>query len=436
MSRIPLKHSVPDSSFARYSRLFFGFLSGDVVSYLISLVTFSLIARTVGPKGYGYLALGTSVTLWLELVVVFGLDLVGSSWVAAHPERSLYILKRALSFRLVVGALLSAGLGISAMLLVADPVFRDVLWARCTIILAAALNIGYLFVGLGSSLPFVIGSILRRFLFLLLLWATLRRDSPLAFVPLENGLVMLAVNAGLIYWAIRFVPRAVPQAETGFLLRIRAIITQGIPVMLSNAAIKGYYNLGVLLLGVWATTADVGTYAAATRILQVSLFVLVALLRTFGPRLAAISAGGDKARFDQAFTRYKRLYWSIGLLGAMGVFVCARPVTALLLDRDFGETGRALQILSLSFLVIAMHSPYTATFPFVGAGKYYLGAHLSGFLINGLSNLVLIPRYGYIGASIAATAGGVAIWGYAYLAFHRWYSRFSWTPVTLEVACE
>ncbi|MBC8492609.1 MAG: polysaccharide biosynthesis C-terminal domain-containing protein [Chloroflexi bacterium] len=429
-----IKQTVLGFSAARHFRPFFGFLGGDVVSYLISLVIFSLIARTVGPNGYGYLALGTSVTLWLELVVVFGLNLVGAGWVAAHPERGLHILKRTLSFRLVVSALLSVGLGISTMLLVADPVLRYVLWARCMIILAAALDIGYLFVGLGNPLPFVIGSISWRLLFLLLLWATLRRDSPLAFVPLENGLAMLGTFAGLIYWAIRFIPRTVPQTETGFVLPFRVIITQGIPVMLATAAMKGYYNLGVLLLGIWAMKADVGTYAAAIRILQISLFVLVALLRTFGPRLAAISAGGDKVRFDRAFTRYKRVCWIIGLLGAMGIFVCARPATALLLDRDFGDTGRALQILSLSFLAISMHSPYSSAFPFIGAGKDHLWAHLSGFVVNGLSNLVLVPRYGYVGASVSAIMGGVAIWGYAYLAFHRWYSCFDWKSKSLEIA--
>jgi len=433
MSWTSFRHSVLASSFARHFKPFFGFLSGDVISYLIAFVTFSFIARLVGPEGYGYLALGTSVTVWLELVVVFGINLVGARWVAAHPESALHILRRVLGFRLVIAALLSIGLGIFATLLVADPVFRNILWARCTIIVATALNIGYLFVGLGRPRPFVIGNVLWRFLFLVLLWAAFREDTPLAFVPLGNGLVRLGVYGALIYWAMRFIPQSIPQARSSFILHTRAIMTRGIPVMLSNAAIKGYYNLDVLLLGVWATTADVGAYAAATRILQISLVVLVALLRTFGPRLAAISASGDKSRFDQAFARYKGVCWSIGLLGAIGISAFAGPTTTLLLESAFGNTARALQILSLSFLAVAMHTPYSSAFPFVGAEKEYLWANLSGFLANGLSNLVLVPHYGYIGASIAAIIGGMATWGYAYLAFHRWYSRFSWTPAVQRI---
>lgn len=401
------------------------FLSGEMVAYTISLITFIIIARTVKSEGYGYLALAASGTIWLELMVGFGINIIGAKWVANRPSHALYILKRVLSFRLTIAFTLMAGLALFILIAIEDRSFQAILWARSLILLAVAFNVGYLFVGLSRPFPFVLGQTLWPSLYLISIFLFLREDTPLAFIPLANGLMMLTVYVALVYWAMKHVQRSVAQSD--FVLETRMVLRESTPIMLSNLVTRGYYNLGIILLGIWGTIATVGAYAAATRILQAALFVLVALLRTFGPRLAAISSTGDKDRFDRAFAMYRFLCLGVGFVGMIGIFGLARPATHLLLGGDFEESGVALQVLSLSFLAIALHTPYSSALPFVSAERSFLLANLIGFLVNCLSCLLFIPIYGYLGACIASILGGVAILVSARWSFRRWYSRFTWT---------
>lgn len=398
----------------------------------------------------GYLALATSITIWLETVAAFGLDMIGAKWVATYPASADYILRRVILFRGVLSLLLSLGLILFAGLFVDDFILRSLLLARIILIFEVVVNTDFLFIGLGRSIPLSARKVLWRILYLFIVWLILSKASPLPLVvqyvsvPLVNGIVAIALDLLVIFWVVQFGFRRWKPTDFTPIpgLSTRQIITQGSPVMVSDVVTIGYYNLGVLILGIMVGVAvspavpagaslaggglptdEVGYLAIALRPLQLSLFVITALARTFGPRLATFDARREGAQFDRIFARYKLVCFGVGLVGALGMILLARPVTLLLFGSDFENTIGVLRVLSLYFLVYALLTPYSSAILFAGSGRDYLWANLLGFVGNGLFCLLLIPPLSYMGAAIATVCGALATWAYMMWAYQRWHKH-------------
>jgi O-antigen/teichoic acid export membrane protein len=398
----------------------------------------------------GYLALATSITIWLETATAFGLDMIGARWVATSPGNARYILGKVMTFRGALSILLSLGLFLFSGLFVNDPILRSLLWARIVLIFEVVFNTDFLFIGLGRSVPLAVRKVLWRLLYLVVLWLILSRATLLPLVtlytsvPLANGSVAIVLDLIVILLVLQLGFPRWGGADTHPVpdLGLKQMVGQGFPVMVSDVVTIGYYNLGVLILGMMSqatlsptssiqnalaggniTTNDVGYLAIAIRPLQLSLFVITALARTFGPRLAALASGRDWPLFDRTFSRYKAVCFTMGLAGALGIVILARPVTLLLFGSDFENTIGVLRVLSLYFLVFALLTPYSSAILFAGSGRDYLWANLFGLLGNGLFCLLLIPSLSYMGAAVATVCGALATWMYTMWAYHRWHAR-------------
>ena len=109
------------------------------------------------------------------------------------------------------------------------------------------------------------------------------------------------------------------------------------------------------------------------------------------------------------------------------------PLVTILVGSDFSRAAFVLRFLSLSFLVIALHSPFSALLPYVGETYYYLACHLLGLVANLVANAILIPLLGDVGAVLASLVGVAAILAISMILYRRWFVRF-WDTRQLDSA--
>ncbi|GGO26472.1 lipopolysaccharide biosynthesis protein [Deinococcus humi] len=182
---------------------------------------------------------------------------------------------------------------------------------------------------------------------------------------------------------------------------------------LSLSAQSIYNDIDKIMLARLVSTEAAGIYAAAYRIVDTAFTpvrsVLYAAYARFFQRGQAGLSGST------AFA-LQLLPWTGGYsLLVAGALWLAAPILPLLFGSDFAATSEVLRWLSPLVLLKTLH--YFAADALTGAG--YQGTRsvvqVAVAVLNGLLNLWLLPRYGWLGAVWASLASdlllALVLWG-------------------------
>lgn len=190
--------------------------------------------------------------------------------------------------------------------------------------------------------------------------------------------------------------------------RVRELCGFSMSTGLGALAGMGLIWADSIILGVYRSSGDVGVYQVATRIMMLATFVSPALNVAFAPRIAAFTLRGEDAALRRSYVMVTTwtLRLSIPSIALLAVF------TKDIL-RVFGPAFPAAAGVTLVLLLGALWNAWT------GPGMQMLtmsGHPMWGALNNAAAltlnvalNLVLIPRFGVIGAAWAWTAALLAV---------------------------
>jgi O-antigen/teichoic acid export membrane protein len=161
----------------------------------------------------------------------------------------------------------------------------------------------------------------------------------------------------------------------------------------------------LFVLAQFASSSDVGVYAAAVRAAQVILLFLISVNYVFSPFVADLHARGERARLDTLFKALTR--WM--LAGTLPIFIvlAVAPGPALrLFGEEFGAGRTALLILLGGQLVNVATGSVGFILIMVGRTGVDLAVNGAAVALSAGSAAFLVPRYGIEGA---AAAGALAL---------------------------
>jgi O-antigen/teichoic acid export membrane protein len=163
-----------------------------------------------------------------------------------------------------------------------------------------------------------------------------------------------------------------------------------------------------IVLGIYLNAREVGIYSvAASMVAFVGLF-LTSINQIFAPTIAELFAKGEH---DLLLRLYQTLAkWSLGLSIplALGIMIFAKPLMGIF-GADFREGWPVLVIASVGQLVsCGVGSVGNLLFMSNQMKRVVRAEAITVFLTLGL-NFALIPRWGLVGAAIAAGATNVSL---------------------------
>ncbi len=198
-----------------------------------------------------------------------------------------------------------------------------------------------------------------------------------------------------------------------------------------NLAVSIYASLDTVMLGFLSTERAVGLYASSMRIVK----AVVTLINSFGsvliPRISYYIEKKQKREFERVAKLSLNCTLLLGLPSTVGLFILAPSVIALF-GEEFLEAAVAMRIVVPLILIIGFSYfiGIQILYPH-GQEKKVLVSAIVGAAMNFSLNLLLIPRYSYIGASIATLIAEIfvlivqAYFGRKYLNF-RIFNRNSY----------
>ncbi|MGD8412778.1 MAG: oligosaccharide flippase family protein [Candidatus Latescibacterota bacterium] len=181
----------------------------------------------------------------------------------------------------------------------------------------------------------------------------------------------------------------------------RRLMALSIPLAVSSASVTVYSQMDKLMLGYFNGVEEVGQYAVARAVTEVSLFPAFALVMMLRPALASRYASGDLSQCADLIKNSLRVSLVFGVLFAAVYAVFAEPLMVLIYSEKFRYAG---SLMSVFLLVLVLRSLGAMVLPaLVAAERTKTYAYLTAIsaVTNFGLNLLLIPRYDAWGAVVA-----------------------------------
>ncbi|MBU3974356.1 MAG: lipopolysaccharide biosynthesis protein [Alphaproteobacteria bacterium] len=382
-----------------------GYLPANIVQGVTGFLAIVLFTRLLSPEEFGRYALAFSVMTLAHVAVFSWLEAaMARFWAAQTPGAaqghfaSLYRTAFALSagfilvaglavwlwpadalFKLAVAAGL-AGAPARSLVKLAQERFR----AEGEVARSARLDMAVTVGGLGLGIGFAL--------------AGLGAAGPL----LGLGLAPLA--------ALPFVlPAELKQARGGAFeaARVREYALYGYPIAASLALTVVLSSTDRFVLDAYLGEATVGAYHASYSIANRTLDVLFLWLGTAGqPALVMALERGGVDRLRAAAREQLSTFLLVGLPAAAGVALVARPLAEVLIGEELRAAAASVTPwIALSALLFGLTAYYFGqAFTLGKKTRLLLIAMAIPAGLNVVLNLVLVPRFGLMGAAWATAA--------------------------------
>jgi O-antigen/teichoic acid export membrane protein len=207
---------------------------------------------------------------------------------------------------------------------------------------------------------------------------------------------------------------------------LRKMVTYALPLVPAAVAMWGLTFVDRVLLAKLGSLADTGEYAVAMRFAFVLMLVVTAFATAFGPFQLALWR--EDAELEKRVRDHELTYLTIVLVGiAVILSVFARDIVSVMAP-SFTRAYEVVGLLSMSIVLWGI-----ANLVLFGIGLMRRTGYVAAFTLlaaatNIALNLILIPPYGMVGASVANLVAYLLL----AVAYYRTSQRLYPTDYTLS----
>lgn len=392
-------------------------ISGGIVvralAVFAGLLSSVVLARILGPEGYGAYSFALTIIALLALPVHMGLPTLVVRETARAAALKDWALMRGIwgwSSRIIFFASVTTAVLVIATVhlfpyMLAANRKEALLWgvwmipfiALAAVREAALRGLNAIFL---SGLP---DQIIRPVLttgFILLIGAAMNVKITAAIamqIGLASSIIAFLVGAWFLF-AMRPAELIRNRSQT---VHWRAWLEAVVPFSLIVGVQLVRQNTDILMLGMWYSDADVGLYRIALSISTLVVFGLVALNMVAQPYIVAAHTVGDKKRLQTIVGGVATLAFAIAIGVSLIIWIEGDYIISLLYGEAFQPSYLALAILTSGSLIHAFFGMAGGVLALTGHERAYLWVASAAVILNVMGNAILIPPYGIAGAGLA-----------------------------------
>jgi O-antigen/teichoic acid export membrane protein len=387
-------------------------LVAQVVSYLLGFFYGMYTARYLGPASLGILSFALAFTAIFAVLPDFGLQSVIMREVAR--DKSLAPKYRAnISLMKIILVVITFGLIALTINLMDYPeeTIKVVYLIGLSVIFAAFTQVFFaIFLAYESMEYLAIGQILNAALMLGGVILAIRYHfSVVAFATLYSIASLIFLGYGLAVYRLKFSNQASTSAakiiefDWSFW---KPTIKQAFPFFLAAAFVVISFRTDIVLLSMMKGDMAVGWYSAARGLIEALLLIPGALLAAMYPVLSSFHISSQES-LKLAYQKSFKYLLILGLPIAVGTTILANRIILAIYQSSFAQSITILQVLIWVVPFIFLNAMFGTV---MGAtNRQWLGMKVSLLctISNVVMNIILIPRYSYIGAAIAFIVSGL-----------------------------
>lgn len=380
---------------------------GEIAGKGLVFITTIYLARVLGSAGFGKLSFATAFVTYAALLSDFGLSKYGTREAARNPGEIENCIINIQSTKLVLSSFLFLVACLLTWLLLDDYEMRLLFIFSFIWLFPYALGLDWVFRGLERMRYSALWNFLQQAVFLALILLLATKANDLTRVPVCKAIGCLVASGFLVLSLSRIVnPRVlIPRFNVKAFKRV---LIAGAPLAASYLMVQVYWNVDTIILGIVDKPEIVGIYNAAYKVVLLAACACYTVTNAFYPRLS-YDFIHDYPNFRRNLIRMLRIVIIGGFVVSAAVFALRKPMVLLLYGSAYAEAAVALSILSFAILGDYIVSSLGTAYISAGYERLAFVAVMLGAVTNISLNIILIPRFSFIGAAISTISSYTVI---------------------------
>ncbi len=412
---------------------------GQIGAQILNVVALIFLARYLGSHWFGVVQIGVAFSAYALIVAEWGMMSLGIREVSRLDETPA-VLRYA---RTHLGMLTVQALAVLVIGLLVLPLFpfyvqdRLVFWLYLATVVPQVFMQDWIGIGLERMRWVGIAKTSRSLCYAVLVLLALKPLVGLGWLAAQRWVPVIFLisffgsNLTIAIPVTRWLGQAV-RPRYGEPAEWRRRWSLAAPIGASIVMLRILLNIDIILLGVLATPAVAGAYAAAARIIFLLVVAMEVLWKALLPRLSRL-AKTSPAAFRRSFNQYLGLVLAGLLPVAVGGYAVGPELIDLLYSGRLPEAGRVFQVLAVSYTLLSVGWFFGNSLVAMDRQREYFPPLLVCAAVAVVGCVTLVPRLGGIGASwgmFGAHALLVTVLG---LTCRRLFSRRLWGALSVIV---
>jgi O-antigen/teichoic acid export membrane protein len=371
-----------------------------VSNIIFPIVTFPYASRILGPEGIGKVQFVNTFAVYFVLMAALGIPIYGIREVAKlrnEPEALKRLITELITLNFFISMIM---LVLYTIIVYSSPVLyadRHFYAIAAVMLVLGCFNIDWLYSGLERFRFIAARSVIIKAASVLVLFLLVRdNDDDVYYLAITVGGVVF--NNLWNMWSARHY------------LDFRNLVYQQLKIhykpllyiFSTVAAISVYAILDTIILGFLTDFVAVGYYTAASRIIKITIPVLTALGTVLIPQMAAAFKENNLDHVKDLANHSMSFVISLGLPMTIGLIALAPELIILFSGQQFAAAILPMQLFAPVLFIIGLSNVWSVQILMpAGKDKYVTIAAVLGLVSSLLLNFILVPRFSYIGATIA-----------------------------------
>jgi O-antigen/teichoic acid export membrane protein len=370
----------------------------QMLSYVLGFFTLIYSARYLGVEGFGTLSLALAFTGIFSVCMDLGLSTLTIREVARDKSLAKEYVANITFIKIVMTILTLLLIFIIVQLLGYDPQTMQVVYviALYTVFTTFSQLFYAVFQAYEKMEYQSIGTILSSFLLLVGVFLAIY----FKFNLVQFSLIYVVSGASILVYALFTYSQKFSLPKVSFNIeQWKSLIKESWPFAITGISINLYLWVDTIILSVIQGPDAVGLYNASYKLIMVLLFIPIVFNNAVFPLMSQYYIS-SKESLSLTFEKLLKTMILVAIPIGIGTVLIAKKVILMIYGTQFLGGVLALQILIWSTVLIFARSPFERVLESSNRQLTVTKVFFIGAAFNVVMNIIVIPRYSYVGASI------------------------------------
>lgn len=183
---------------------------------------------------------------------------------------------------------------------------------------------------------------------------------------------------------------------------VRGWLAFSLPLAVIACCELTFQNADLIIVSQYLTPHDAGIYYASAKTMALIMFVHYAVGSAFANRFATVDAQGDRAALQDLLSDAVRWTFWPSLAAGLAILVMGKPLLSLF-GPEFAAGYPVMAVIVVGFLFRSAMGPVELLLNMLGQHRACALVLVSCAALDVVLNLLMVPRFGMIGAAAATS---------------------------------
>ncbi len=367
----------------------------QILNVILPLITAPYLARVLGAEQLGVFSYTSSIVSYFVLFAMLGTINYGTRCIAAvRDDRVLTsnVFCSVFSLQIIFSMIALIGYVFYYAFLANDN--QEIVLIQGIAVLSCFFDINWLYFGVENFRLTVVRSIIIRFITVVVIFVFVKQESDLwlyALFMLSGTFV-----SQLVLWfrVKKIVDFCIPNIND-VVMHLKPNIVLFIPLL----AMSVYHAMDKTMLGFLSTYTQSGLYYNSDKVVNIPLCILTGFGTVMLPRMTSIFQNEKKEKGNDLFVSALDGVLVLSMAMCFGISAISKDFIPFFFGVGYEECINLTIVLSIVIIIKGVSNTIRTLYLIpLKMDKLFIYSVLAGAVVNIVANLLLIPRYGAMGA--------------------------------------